>query len=69
MPDRHPSPGPLDRIETASRDEISALQLARLRATLDRASTQVAHYRPCLLPTSYAADEKHGLAHSERRIT
>ena len=45
MPDRHPSPGPLDRIETASRDEISALQLARLRATLDRAYTKVVHYR------------------------
>ena len=45
MPDRHPSPGPLDRIETASRDEISALQLARLRATLDRAYTKVEHYR------------------------
>ena len=45
MPDIHPSPGPLDRIETASRDEISALQLDRLRATLHRAYTKVEHYR------------------------
>ena len=35
----------LDPIETASRDEIEALQLARLRATLQHARDNVPHYR------------------------
>ena len=35
----------LEPIETASRDEIAALQLARLRATLRHAHDNVAHYR------------------------
>ena len=35
----------LDPIETASRDEIAALQLARLRATLRHARDNVPHYR------------------------
>ena len=35
----------LDPIETASRDEIAALQLTRLRATLQHAYDRVAHYR------------------------
>ena len=35
----------LDRIETASRDEISALQLERLRWSLQHAYDNVAHYR------------------------
>jgi phenylacetate-CoA ligase len=35
----------LDPIEVASRDEIAALQLARLRATLRHAYGRVAHYR------------------------
>ncbi len=35
----------LDPIETASRDEISALQLTRLRASLAHAYDKVAHYR------------------------
>ncbi len=45
MPPRHPAPGDLEAIETASRDEISALQLQRLKATLQRAYAQVPHYR------------------------
>ncbi|MDE0393029.1 MAG: phenylacetate--CoA ligase [Rhodospirillales bacterium] len=44
-PARPPSPDELDPIETASRDEIAALQLARLRATLERAHGNVAHYK------------------------
>ncbi|MDD0838463.1 phenylacetate--CoA ligase [Curvibacter sp. HBC61] len=40
-----PAPGELDPIETASRDEIAALQLTRLRATLQRAYDHVPHYR------------------------
>ncbi|WP_422087980.1 phenylacetate--CoA ligase PaaK [Variovorax sp.] len=45
MTARHPAPGELDPIETASRDEIAALQLTRLRATLQRAYDNVPHYR------------------------
>ncbi|MDO8932810.1 MAG: phenylacetate--CoA ligase PaaK [Rhodocyclaceae bacterium] len=36
---------PLDPIETASRDEITALQIARLRWSLQHAYDNVAHYR------------------------
>ena len=45
MSARHPAPGELDAIETASRDEITALQLQRLKATLQRAYANVPHYR------------------------
>ena len=44
-PVRPPRPDELDPIETASRDEIAALQLDRLRATLRRAYDNVAHYK------------------------
>ena len=42
---RPSNPDALDPIETASREEIAALQLARLRATLQHACDNVAHYR------------------------
>jgi phenylacetate-CoA ligase len=42
---RPPEHHELDPIEIASRDEIAALQLARLRATLRHAYERVAHYR------------------------
>ena len=46
MPLLHPlRPTTLETIETASRDEIAALQLQRLRATLAHAYANVAHYR------------------------
>ncbi|SEL26518.1 phenylacetate-CoA ligase [Bosea lupini] len=45
MEDLSPRPGELDPIETASRDEISALQLKRLKTTLDHAYRNSAHYR------------------------
>ncbi len=45
MPARLPAPGELDRIETASRDEIAALQLQRLKTTLQRAYANVPHYK------------------------
>jgi phenylacetate-CoA ligase len=45
MPVRQPRPGELEPIETASRDELTALQLARLRLTLERAYANVPHYR------------------------
>jgi phenylacetate-CoA ligase len=45
MPVTQPAPGELDAIETASRDEITALQLRRLQSTLQRAYDNVPHYR------------------------
>ncbi|WP_036170203.1 phenylacetate--CoA ligase PaaK [Massilia sp. 9096] len=43
---RHaPRPGELDPIERASRDELQALQLERLRWSLQHAYDNVAHYR------------------------
>jgi phenylacetate-CoA ligase len=44
-PAHAPGPGDLEPIETASRDEITALQLQRLRSTLQRAYDRVPHYR------------------------
>ena len=45
MPVKQPSLGDLEPIETASRDEIAALQLKRLQATLQHAYDKVPHYR------------------------
>ena len=45
MFDLAPKPGDLDPIETASRDEIAALQLDRLKWSLRHAYENVAHYR------------------------
>lgn len=45
MLDLTPDRASLDPIETASRDEIAALQLARLKATLARVYANVPHYR------------------------
>ena len=45
MPVKQPKPGELDAIETASCDEIAALQLARLKTTLSHAYANVPHYR------------------------
>jgi len=42
---RAPSKSELDPIETASRDEIAALQTKRLKQTLKRVYENVAHYR------------------------
>ena len=44
-PDLSPKPGDLDPIETASRDELEALQRARMAQTLHHAYAQVPHYR------------------------
>ena len=46
-PVRPPRPDELDPIESASRDEIAALQLTRLQATLRRAYDKVPHYKRC----------------------
>ncbi|MXN64337.1 phenylacetate--CoA ligase [Stappia sp. GBMRC 2046] len=45
MLDLSPRPGDLDPIETASRDEITALQLQRLKWSLAHAYENVPHYR------------------------
>ena len=45
MVQRTPRPGELDPIETASRDELQALQLERLRWSLGHAYDNVPHYR------------------------
>jgi phenylacetate-CoA ligase len=45
MAARKPAPGDLEPIETASRDELQALQLQRLQWTLAHAYDHVAHYR------------------------
>ena len=42
---KRPAPGDLEPIEQASRDEITALQLQRLQATLQHAYDHVPHYR------------------------
>ena len=44
-PDLSPRPGDLDPIETASRDEITALQTRRIAETLHHAYNCIAHYR------------------------
>jgi len=45
MPVKQPKPGDLEPIETASRDELQALQLQRLQWTVRHAYDNVAHYR------------------------
>ena len=45
MPVKQPAPGELEPIETASRDELQALQLQRLQATLQHAYANVPHYK------------------------
>jgi phenylacetate-CoA ligase len=45
MPVKAPRPGELEPIETASRDEIAALQLQRLQWTVRHAYDNVPHYR------------------------
>jgi phenylacetate-CoA ligase len=45
MPVKKPMPGDLEHIETASRDEIAALQLERMKRTLKHAYDNVPHYK------------------------
>ncbi|KQQ87390.1 phenylacetate--CoA ligase PaaK [Massilia sp. Leaf139] len=45
MVQRHPTPDDLEPIERASRDELQALQLERLRWSLQHAYDNVPHYR------------------------
>ena len=43
MPVKRPAPGELEPIETASRDELQALQLQRLKWSLRHAYENVPH--------------------------
>jgi phenylacetate-CoA ligase len=45
MPVKKPGPGDLEPIETASRDQLQALQLERLKWTLTHAYDNVPHYK------------------------
>jgi phenylacetate-CoA ligase len=52
----------LDSIEVASRDEIAALQLGRLRRTLRRAYENVRHYRDAFAAAGVHLDDLRDLA-------
>ena len=45
MPAKSPGPGDLESIETATGDQLAALQLERLRWSLQHAYDNVPHYR------------------------
>ncbi|MDH3597035.1 MAG: phenylacetate--CoA ligase, partial [Rhodospirillales bacterium] len=57
-----PAKKDLDPIETASRDEISALQLERLKWTLRHAYENVAHYRKAFDQAGVHPDDLRELA-------
>jgi phenylacetate-CoA ligase len=60
--DLTPRKGDLDPIETASRDEIAGLQLARLRQTLRQVYDNVAHYRSAFDARGVTPDDLKSLA-------
>jgi phenylacetate-CoA ligase len=62
MLDLRPRAGDLEPIETASRDELAALQLERLRWTLRHAYDNVAHYRNAFDATGVHPDDCRELA-------
>lgn len=57
-----PPSAALEPIETASRDELAALQLTRLRATLARAYADVPHYRAAFDARGVHPDDVRDLA-------
>ncbi len=61
-PDLSPRPGDLDPIETASRDEIAALQLTRLKATLHHAYKNIPHYHAAFAAAGVHPDDLHHLS-------
>ena len=61
MKDLTPRPDELEPIETASRDEITALQLSRLKWTLNHAYTNSAFYRRRFNETGVHPDDLHAL--------
>jgi phenylacetate-CoA ligase len=60
--DLAPARAELERIEIASRDEISALQLSRLRWSLRHAYENVAHYRRAFEAANVHPDDLRSLA-------
>jgi phenylacetate-CoA ligase len=60
--DLSPRPGELDPIETASRDELAALQLERLRWSLRHAYDNVPHYRQAFDAAGVHPDDCRDLA-------
>ena len=66
MDDLTPDLGTLDPVERASRDEIAALQLDRLRATLRHAHANVGHYRRAFDAAGVRPDDLRDLADLDR---
>ena len=62
MKDLSPKPGDLSAIETASRDEIEALQLERMRWSLTHAYTNVPHYKQSFDAAGVHPDDLKSLA-------
>ena len=62
MEDLSPKPGDLDPIETASRDEIGALQLQRMRWSLHHAYDNVPFYRAKFDAAGVHPDDLHSLS-------
>jgi phenylacetate-CoA ligase len=60
--DLSPDPSTLDPIETASRDELAALQLERLQAALKHAYANVPHYRQAFDAAGVHPDDCRSLA-------
>ncbi|MDX5401572.1 MAG: phenylacetate--CoA ligase, partial [Rhodobacterales bacterium] len=62
MEDLSPKPGDLEPIETASRDEIAALQLERMKWSLRHAYDNVPHYRASFDAAGVHPDDLKSLA-------
>jgi phenylacetate-CoA ligase len=62
LPDLSPRPGDLETIETASRDEITSLQLTRMKWSLRHAYDNVGHYRASFEAAGVHPDDLHSLA-------
>ena len=62
MKDLSPKPGDLSAIETASRDEVEALQLERMRWSLTHAYSNVPHYKQSFDAAGVHPDDLKSLA-------
>jgi len=62
VPVKQPAPGDLEPIETASRDELSAVQLQRLKKTLQHAYENVPHYKAAFDAQGVHPSDCHTLA-------
>ena len=66
MTARRPAPGELEPIESASRDELQALQLRRLQWTLRHAYDHVPHYRSAFEQAGFHPNDLKSLADLSR---